>query len=289
LLFPLFMRPDQRLQGAVKDAFSSGKFRWPAIVCSLRQFHQWVVRNGIDADRLETHGLDIYLACSCALGDPAAAAIFDRIYLTLVRPLNGAVPPTEDDLTELRQQLRIKLLVGASAKIGQYRGQGTLLAWVQACATRTALNLRRGHFYRARSEATPLESLASQEPDPELVIASRQSRNALSAALHRCLSALSAKEKTLLQMFFVEAISMEQIGIIFGVHRATIARWIAVTRSRILDGVCQSVSEQLQASRSEVLGLMGLARSEIDLSVGSILVSGGGASVGSRSVCAQAA
>jgi RNA polymerase sigma-70 factor (ECF subfamily) len=70
-----------------------------------------------------------------------------------------------------------------------------------------------------------------------------------------------------LQLFFVEALSMEKIGRIFGVHRATITRWIAVTRSTLLDGVCQSVSEQLHASRSEVLGLIGLARSEMDISV----------------------
>jgi hypothetical protein len=45
-----------------------------------------VVRKGIDADRLETHGLDICLAYSCALGDLAATAIFDRTYLPLIRP-----------------------------------------------------------------------------------------------------------------------------------------------------------------------------------------------------------
>jgi RNA polymerase sigma-70 factor, ECF subfamily len=280
---------EQPFHCAVSEAFSSGNACWPAILCSLQQFREWVMRNGIDADRLEAHGLDIYLACSCALGDPTAAAIFDRMYLTVTRPLVSAVTPTEDDLTELRQQLRIRLLVGAKAKIGQYRGQGTLLAWVQACATRTALNLKRGHFYRTRSEATPLDSLVSQEPDPELLIASRQSRNALSTALHRCLSALSVKEKTLLQMFFVDAISMEQIGTLFGVHRATVARWMAVTRSRILDGVCQSVSRPFHASRSEVLGLMGLAPSEIDISVVTILVNGGAASVRAPSILAQAA
>lgn len=270
------MWTEQRFDRALTDAFSSGKDRWPAIGCSLPQFRDWVVDGGIDADRLEANGPDIYLAACCALGDATATVVFDRLYLTFLRPLVRAAVTTDDDLKELRQQLRIKLLVGDRPKIGQYRGQGTLLGWVQACATRTALNLKRGHFHRTRSEPTMLERMVSDECNPERQLASRQSRNALSAALARCLAALSAKEKTLLQLFFVDAVSMEEIAPLFGVHRATVARWIGATRTKVLDGVCRAMSAELQATRAEVSSLMGLDRSEIDISVGTIL--GGGRS-----------
>jgi RNA polymerase sigma-70 factor (ECF subfamily) len=266
------MRIDQSLRGAVDAAFSLGNARWPAILCDRDQFQRWVVRQEIEADRVANHGPDLYLAGGCALGDPAAIATFDRIYLTRIRPLLGPVTLTEDDLTELRQQLRIKLLVGAKAKIGLYRGQGPLLSWVGACATRTAQNLRRGRFHQALAESCSLEGLVSEEPDAELLLASMQSRTVLSAALRRCLAALPGKEKTLLQMFFVDGLNIDQIGAVFGVHRATIARWIAVIRSKILAEVCRSVSTDLRASRAEVLSLLGLARSEIDIGVGTILV-----------------
>lgn len=259
------MWTDDRFYRALSDAFSAARVRWPALQCSFHRFREWVLQNGLEVGRLDAHGPDLYLACACALGDPAAPALFDRIYLTRIRPLIGAGMPTGDDLAELRQQLRIKLLVGANAKIGQYRGQGSLLSWVRACATRTALNFKRGRFHRASLEEMPIESLASQAPNPEHLLTAVQSRHALSKALTHCIVALTDKEKLLLQMFFVDGHSMERMASTFGVHRATIARWIAALRSRILDSVCQSVSTPLQANRAEVLSSMGLSHCEIDI------------------------
>lgn len=260
-----------RFEQSLRVAFLAGKAKWPAIRCSEHRFRDWARRNDISADRLDDHAVDLYLACACVFADPSAIATFDRLYLTRTSPLISAVTLTNDDLAELRQQLRVKLLVGDSAKIGLYRGQGTLAAWVQVCATRTALNLKRGRLNQALAGTTPIESLVSQEPNAETLMAAIQNRNALNAALARCLCALTSKEKTLLARFFVDEMNIDQIGVMFDVHRATIARWLAVIRSKILAQVCQKMSADLRASRSEVLSLMGLARSDIDINVGTIL------------------
>jgi len=194
----------------------------------------------------------------------------------------SAVTLTSDELGELRQQLRVKLLVGVNPKIGLYRGQGTLAGWVQVCATRTALNLKRGRLNQVPDGNLAIESLVSQEPNAEMLMAAIQNRNGLGAALSRCLSALTGKEKTLLYMFFVDGMNIEQMGDVFGVHRATIARWMAVVRSRVLAQVCRTASADLCATRAEVLSLMGLARSDIDINVKTILAQGRSATAPSQ-------
>src|SRR5581483_4498624 len=91
-------------------------------------------------------GSDLYLACACARGVPAALAALDRAVLLRVPAFICRVSTDAAFADEVRQQLRERLLVappGGAPKIAEYGGAGALHAWVRVAALRTALNLRR--------------------------------------------------------------------------------------------------------------------------------------------------
>jgi RNA polymerase sigma-70 factor (ECF subfamily) len=60
-------------------------------------------------------------------------------------------------------------------------------------------------------------------------------------------------------------------GVVYRVHRATVARWLAAIRSQVFECVCQKLSLKLRSSPSEVASLVRLVRSDIDVSIRRLL------------------
>ena len=107
--------------------------------------------------------------------------------------------------------------------------------------------------------------------DPELVAAKLEHQEAFRQALSECLKELGPREKTLLRMNFNDHMNIDEIGVVYRVHRATVARWLAAIRSQVFECVCQRLSLKLRSSPSEVASLVRLVRSDIDLSIRRLL------------------
>ena len=93
----------------------------------------------------------------------------------------------------------------------------------------------------------------------------------MQVALKDALSAISVQDKTLLRLHFVDGLSAEAIGRIYGVHRATVARWLAALRRQMLQRVRHGLALPASATSSELRSLLTLLKGEIDLSLPSIL------------------
>ena len=116
-----------------------------------------------------------------------------------------------------------------------------------------------------------LESLANTDVDPELAVAKAQHRDLFVAALEEGFAILTAREKTLLRMYFLDAMNIDQISVVFRVHRATVARWLVRIRKQMLDHLCARMTVDLRSTASEVNSLVHLVRSDIELSVRRLL------------------
>src|SRR5262245_1604752 len=57
------------------------------------------------------HAEDLYLACACAAGNAAALAAFDARYLGQVKVFLGRMKPPPTLVEEVKQALRVRLLV----------------------------------------------------------------------------------------------------------------------------------------------------------------------------------
>jgi RNA polymerase sigma-70 factor (ECF subfamily) len=259
------------LDQAAALAYHAGRATWPELRMDLSAFQQWVRAANIDVESLKERGEELFLVAGCVAREPEAYQAFERRYLATLTQSVGRIALSADQADELRQQLRVTLLLGASPKIGTFRGQGPLGAWVQVCAVRLALKMGAARDRLAGPDASLLEGLVSQEADQELLAAKSQYRDAFQAALEECFVALPGRQKTLLRMHFLDGMSIDEMGQVFHVHRATIARWLVAIRREVLEQICQKISLNLRTSSSEFRSIVRLVSPDVRLSLHRIL------------------
>jgi RNA polymerase sigma-70 factor (ECF subfamily) len=257
------------LEDALQEAFRAGQEAWPGLAMSADDFVSWIQTRGIGLDSLRSEGADLYLAAGCARGEPRALELFDRTFLQPPGPAVGRVTLNLTQLEELRQRLRVRLLTGPQPRIGTFQGQGPLAAWVRVAAARMAADLQWSE--RPMGDDALVDALVQAGADPELVTARREHQAAFREALQDAIAALGPREKTLLRMSFIDEMTIDDIRLVYRVHRATVARWLVAVRRQVFEHVCQRLSIRLRSSPSEVASLVRLVRSEVDLSIRRLL------------------
>jgi len=81
------------------------------------------------------------------------------------------------------------------------------------------------------------------------------------------LGRLTAEQRNLLRLHFLDGLNIEKIGAVMQVHRATVARWIAAAREEILENVRRDLNQRLRLEPSEFESLVNLVRSQLQVSI----------------------
>ena len=218
------------------------------------------------------HASDLALARACADGDRAALAELER---RLAGDLAGALSRiglTRAEIDEVGQIVRERLLVardGRPPKIIEYAGRGPLMGRLRAVVVRAGIDLRRQR--RNDLDDEPLLEATAATDDPATEALRARYADAFRIAFVDAVRALSPDERNALRLNVVDGLNIEQIGTVFGVHRATVARWIARARETVADETRRLLQERLGLHEGEVESLVRLCRSRIEI-VPSILV-----------------
>ena len=255
----------------VEQVLAAGQAAWPTVLLPKEMLEHRLRMLQVDAETLVNRGADLYLAAACAAHLPSAVAVFERNFLASMPRQLGRMALNDQEEDELRQQLRVKLLVGPAPKILEYRGSGPLGGWVRVCALRLALDLRTAPELVRREDGQALDGLVASANGGELLLDAEHHREAFREALQESLTLLSAREKTLLRLHFLDGMNIDALGTMFRVHRATVARWLVGIRGRVLDHVRERLSLDLGASNSEAQSLVRLLRSEVQVSIARLL------------------
>jgi RNA polymerase sigma-70 factor, ECF subfamily len=253
------------------QAYEAGRTAWPGISLPRVAFDERLRMLQVERENIAARGSDLYLATACAAYLPAAVAVFEKTFLEPVPRQLGRMALTPHEEDELRQQLRVKLLVGASPKILEYKGSGPLGAWVRVCALRLALDMKTAPEEARRGDNQALDALVGNATGGETMIDIEEHREKFREALQESLAMLSTREKTLLRLHFIDGMNIDALGTLFQCHRATVARWLVAIRGRVLDHVRQRLSLELGASSSEAQSLVRLLKSEVQVSIRRIL------------------
>jgi RNA polymerase sigma-70 factor, ECF subfamily len=258
---------------AIDELWEAGRAAWPQLALDRDAFAAYAG----ERERASTrYPGDIYLAAACLAGDPAALAIFDREVLATARGAIRSIDANETFIDEAMQRLRTSLLVGDGdrARIADYAGRGPLRAWVGVAAVRVALMMRRA---QARSREVPAEDDWSgtialiSTCNPELELLKRQYAEAFAAALRDAVGKLEPRLRTVLRMSFVEALTIDEIGAVYAVHRATAARWIRSACDEVLATTRALLAERLQLATTELDRVTAMVQSQLDISLSQLL------------------
>lgn len=219
------------------------------------------------------HPDDLLLACGCARGLPEAVRAFEQRYADALHAAARRVQSDREFIDEVVQRVRVKLLVGDNGPpaIASYLGRGPLRAWVQVTTTRLALTLRRSEGRRREDRDDGLTDALPDVIQPELAHIRDAYRAQFEEAFRDSLASLTARERNVLRHYLLEGLNIDRIGKMYGAHRATVARWIAAARDKLLDETRRTLVARLRIGPSELDSLMGLVQSQLDLSIASFL------------------
>jgi RNA polymerase sigma-70 factor, ECF subfamily len=219
------------------------------------------------------HVADLLLAFCASLGIPSATRTFEDLAMkdvdTVARKYGG-----EAWVPELRQAVRVRLLVAdgrAHPRAYDYSGAGPLAGWVRVTAVRLALDMRSAQKGQKQVGAEALDAFAHATEDMEVDFLRARYGQELREAMHHAVERLSDEERTVLQMHYVRGLSMDEVGGLLQVHRATIARWVQSARASLRDETRARLHAKLGLRGEEAESLLGLVDSRFQASLMRVL------------------
>jgi RNA polymerase sigma-70 factor (ECF subfamily) len=263
------------LEARLAALVEEGRAAWPQVALPPETFVQDVAARIASGRRPPTdlgelRGADLYLACACARGDARAIALFEERFFGDLAAALGTVRLSPAKLDELKQLLRNDLFVSrdrSPAGISRYSGSGDLRAWLRVTAVRAALKILRTEKRHAPAgDEAMLQDLASDD-DPELSHMKRIYRPAFREAFQGALESLSTREQNLLRQHVVDRLSIDELGALYQVHRATAARWVEGAREALVKRVRERFMKRVRVSRAECDSIMRLVHSQLDATI----------------------
>ena len=263
-----------RLDELLENAWTTARREWMDIDVAADRFVTHLARVTADAtDPTEAlAGLataDLYLACAAVDGDQRALGAFESHTFGEIDAAAAAIRAPEADTEEVKQIVRTQLFVpdsGKSPGIAGYAGRGSLHGWVRVIATRELLRMRK----RGRREIPLEEHLLNEieaEGDPEIDRLKQLYRGQVADALRDAIERLDVRDRLLLRYQICDGMSIDAVGAIYQVHRATAARWLGKARSSLVELTKQRLAILLSVDPGDTDSILRLVQSQLDVSL----------------------
>lgn len=254
------------------ELYERGRRGWPQLSVPFDSFAARVSRaveheDDPQAAMVDLRAEELYLACACAQGDERGIAAFKTSYegwLTSTLLQMGYSAESADDIL---QQVWIRLFVRVSAraaKIETFSGRGSLAGWLRTLTIRVALDELRPARSRPLLE-TLEESLVLAGPDPEIEYFKRTYQHEFKRALDDALRSLSAEERNLLQRYFIDGLSSDELASLMHIHRSTVARQLHRARTQLFIETRRLMAAHLKVDRTLIDSILRLLHSRMEL------------------------
>lgn len=257
------------------DRWSSiGRARWPEVALEPSALARHLEALAIDPSLDHPQAADLYLACALAEGAPAALAAFEEELMPVVRAAARRIDASADFADEVAQVARERLLVvrpDARPRVAEYAGRGTLAAWVRVAAMRIAMNLLRERRRNVLVDDETFFEAITHLPGGGRKAQAARYAGACSEALRAAFGALTPRERNLLRMHHLHGLTVDELAPTYKVHRATVARWIARARERLLDVTREGLRQRLALDDSDADSILRQLTSRIDVTVSRLL------------------
>jgi RNA polymerase sigma-70 factor, ECF subfamily len=179
------------------------------------------------------------------------------------RRLGGDAAAADEIAQRVAEKLWLGRSSGGAPVLETYTGEAPLSAWLRVIAYREGVELLRAR--EVPDEAIVDRVVATTEPELAML------RTAYLVAFKRCFKAcfaqLSMHDRDLIRRHHLDGLSLEELAKLYGTHRATVARWLAKVRERLVTETRAALRSELSANTDldDVLALIA-SRLEASLS-----------------------
>jgi len=208
---------------------------------------------------------ELLLAWACVLGDTDALRAIERRYIADVIPNLQRLRLSSEQVDEVLQQLRARLLIGSEQgppRLSRYSGRGHLGGFVRTIAVRLALDLQRSRGATGRDDVGELMELAGQ--DPELAYMRRLYADKVEQALRVAWARLSAEQRVLLRQQALDGLHIDQLAVLYSIHRSSAARRCAAARAALLTQMRRELKARLGVGGKTLESILQLFTSGLD-------------------------
>jgi RNA polymerase sigma-70 factor (ECF subfamily) len=193
---------------------------------------------------------DDQLVASCLAGDADALRGLEsmlREHLPRVRRmgLSGAA------LDDLVADVRARLVIGDGERppaLRQFDGRGSLAGYLRAMIVRLAIDRLRAERSVASfhdSDGDEVDQIAAFAISLEARLTKQAHTDVVKAAFRRAWEELPPHQRLLLSQQVIDALSIDEIGALHGIHRATAARRCVAAREALLARLRGTLRESL--------------------------------------------
>ncbi len=248
-----------------EDDIRSVEDRFPGVSIDASRLVAWLQERPDRGDQVP----ELALCWACLEGNAVAIEHLERLLQRSVVPALRGLKLTTEGVDEALQVLRTELLVGGASgvpKLSAYAGRGSLAGWLKITGVRRALKLSRvGQHEVLVDDDVLLDSAgAGEQPDPEIQYMKALYREAFRGAFAASLDRLSPREKNLLRQSAIDGLSIDELGGLYRVHRATAARWLTAARMKLTDGIKRALSADERLEKDECESILRLVQSQLD-------------------------
>jgi RNA polymerase sigma-70 factor, ECF subfamily len=261
------------LETLLHDLLDTARTSWPEITLADAVFLEYLAPRL--PDELSSRALlrlrmaDLWLACACMRGEPRALASLQKKHLVHLPAALRRLRLDPSDVDEVCQRVKEKLLVAGGTeppRLAKYSGRGDLDSWLRITAIREALSMKRGVKELPAGDDLLLD-IPAQGGDPELIYIRDRYKEEFRAAFGEAVEGLTSRQRNLLRHHFMDGLSIDDIGQMYNVHRATAARWVASAKQLLLEHVKSALSARLKLGNQEIDSLFRVLQSQLDVSV----------------------
>ncbi len=244
----------------------------PEIACDPGALAEHLRTHAGAASAADLNTRDLHLAFTAARGDLVAIHRFEDDVLSAARAALAALRVDTSTTDEAVQRVRDKLLVGdGTPRLLDYRGTGSLRAWVRVVAIREHLMIQRAQRQEVPLDEAILAAVPDPADDPAMRVLQHRYRTDLAAALTTAIAQLTARERTLLRYSLIDGLDLSEIGAIYRTHKSTVSRWLAQARTNLWRATRDALAGSF--GDAELESLIRAVRSGLDLSLERLLAS----------------
>jgi RNA polymerase sigma-70 factor len=229
-----------------------------AVWQSIRRWQSETAPPSLEKFLGSLHARDLALAAACRMGLEPAWNDFVAAYRSVLYTAACAIARDEVRGRELADSLYadlygLEMRAGRRSLLHYFDGRSSLAIWLHAVLARRFVdNYRKDRRTTSIEDfppgALPEAASAADPPDPDRV----RYLDMLRAALDVALRSLKARDRLRLSCYYLESLTLKQVGEVLGEHESSVSRRLSRTRKALRRQVERALRREQRLSDEQI-------------------------------------